>query len=550
MPTVLTPYWSNGVQKLKVMPNAAPPPPRGLTPPVLDRSVHRIRCLNQLRSKDKNIEKYIYLSQLKDADPNMFYKLCIENMSEITPLIYTPTVGDACIQYSHIFRRPEGLFVSIKDKGNVGKVLRNWPRINEARIAVVTDGSRILGLGDLGVNGMPISIGKLSLYVAGAGIRPSSTVPICIDVGTDNKEFLEDPLYLGLRQPRVPEAEMHEFMEEFMHEMSVVFPELLIQFEDFATDKAFAFLSSFRDRYPLFNDDIQGTGAVVLSGFLNAAKLSSAASGRPLTDHRILFLGAGSAGVGVGMQLMSFFKLQGMSEQEARERIWLVDSQGLVYDARGKLAEHKKFFSRKDYAGSPMTNLVDIIDYVKPTALLGLSTIKGAFNQQVVEKMSELNERPIIFPLSNPVRLSECEFDEAVQWSNGNVIFASGSPFPEQQFAGRMLYPGQGNNMYVFPGIGLGAILSRVSSVTDSMIEAASLGLANSLTDEERGLELVYPRIERIRDISAQIALSVIRAAQKANVDRSPHLRQLDDSALVKHIMGKMWNPQDTMSHL
>ncbi|PSS03724.1 hypothetical protein PHLCEN_2v3949 [Hermanssonia centrifuga] len=543
MTIVLTPYWSNGVQKLKVAPQPPPKPARGLTPPVLDESIHYRRCLAQLRSKDKGIEKYIYLSQLKDADANMFYKLCLNHMSEITPLIYTPTVGDACQQYSHIYRRPEGLYISIKDKGNVGKVLRNWPKIDDARISVVTDGSRILGLGDLGVNGMPISIGKLSLYIAGAGIRPSATIPICIDVGTDNKEFLEDPLYLGLRQPRIPQAEMHELMEEFMHEMSVVFPHLIIQFEDFSTDKAFAFLKAFRDKYPLFNDDIQGTGAVVLSGFLNAAKISSAASGRPLKDHKILFLGAGSAGVGVGMQLMSFFKLQGLSEQEARERIYLVDSQGLIFDSRGPMAEHKKFFSRKDYNGPPMKDLVDIIDYVKPTALLGLSTIKGAFNQPVIETMSALNPRPIIFPLSNPVRLSECEFHEAVEWSKGMVIFASGSPFPQQEFNGHTLYPGQGNNMYVFPGIGLGSILARVSSITDSMIEAASLGLANSLTEEEHSLDLVYPRIERIREISAGIALAVIREAQKNGVDRSIDLRKMSDAALLSFIKSKMWNP-------
>ncbi|KAI0806227.1 malic enzyme [Irpex lacteus] len=548
MTIVITPYWSNGVQKLKVAPQPPAPIPRGLAPPVLDTAVHKTRCLAQLRSKDKSIEKYIYLSQLKDADHSMFYRLCLEHMAEITPLIYTPTVGDACLQYSHIYRRPEGLFISIHDRGKIGSILRNWPRINEARIAVVTDGSRILGLGDLGVNGMPISIGKLSLYVAGAGIRPHSTVPICIDVGTDNQKFLDDPLYLGLRQRRVPQEEMHELMEEFMHEMSVVFPDLLIQFEDFSTDKAFAFLSAFRDKYPLFNDDIQGTGAVVLSGFMNAAKLSSAASGRPLTDHKILFLGAGSAGVGVAMQLTSYFKLLGLSEEEARDRIYLTDSQGLIYDSRGRLAEHKKYFSRKDYTGEPITDLVDIVDYVKPTAILGLSTIKSAFNQAVIERMAAYNPRPIIFPLSNPVSLSECEFHEAVEWTNGQVIFASGSPFPEQEFNGKTLYPGQGNNMYVFPGIGLGAILSRASTITDSMIEAASLGLANSLTPEEHADGLIYPRISRIRDISAQIALSVIREAQKKvsffqGVDRSTDLRQFDDNALLAHIKGRMWSP-------
>ncbi|TBU28084.1 malic enzyme [Dichomitus squalens] len=543
MTIVLTPVWSNGVQKLKV--TSAPPAKlaHGLTPPMLDDTVHAQRCLAQLRSKDKNLEKYIYLSQLKDADPNMFYRLCLTNMAEFTPLIYTPTVGDACIQYSHIYRRPEGLFISIKDKGKIGQILRNWPRKNEARISVVTDGSRILGLGDLGVNGMPISIGKLSLYVAGAGIRPESTIPICLDLGTDTQRYLDDPLYLGLRQKRVPMAVMHEFMDEFMDEMAKAFPKLLIQFEDFATDKAFAYLDRFRDRYPLFNDDIQGTGAVVLSGFINAAKLSSAASGRPLSDHRILFLGAGSAGVGVAMQLQSFFMLQGLSKEEARSRIYLVDSQGLVFDGRGPMAEHKKYFSRKDYNGPALTNLTEIIKFIKPTALMGLSTTKGAFNQSVIEAMSALNPRPIIFPLSNPVRLSECEFHEAVEWSNGNVLFASGSPFPEQDYNGRTLYPGQGNNMYIFPGLGLGAILSRASAVTDSMVEASSLGLAESLTPDERADDLLYPRIERIREISADIALAVIRAAQKAGVDRSTDLRRKSDAELLAFVKERMWNP-------
>jgi len=343
-------------------------------------------------------------------------------------------------------------FVSIKDKGKIRDVLRNWPRIDEARISVVTDGSRILGLGDLGVNGMPISIGKLSLYVAGAGIRPMSTIPICLDLGTNNEKSLGDPFYLGLRQKRVPDNEMTEFMDEFMEAMADVFPKLVIQFEDFSTNHAFFYLERYRHRYPALNDDISGTGAVVLSGFLNAATLSSAASGQPLSSHRILFLGAGSAGVGVAMQLLSFFTLQGLSVDEARERIWLFDSQGLIYETRGPMAEHKKYFSRRDYKGPPLTKLLDVIAYVKPTALLGLSTITGAFTQEIIRAMSDLNPRPIIFPLSNPVKLSECTFEQAVEHTKGNVLFASGSPFPEMSYMGKMLYPGQGNNMYIFPG--------------------------------------------------------------------------------------------------
>ncbi|KAL1703644.1 hypothetical protein EV121DRAFT_280993 [Schizophyllum commune] len=509
------------------------PSKRGLLPPALDATTHHHRCLAQLRSKDKPLEKYIYLTSLKHTDPDMFFKLCMNYMSECTPIIYTPTVvADAL-----------GQFVSIKDKGSIGEVLRNWPRMDDARISVVTDGSRILGLGDLGVNGMPISVGKLSLYVAGAGIRPQSTVPICLDLGTNNQQNLDDPFYLGLRQPRVSEQEMDEFMDEFMHEMKVNFPKLLVQFEDFSTDHAFGYLARYRHKYPVFNDDIQGTGAVVLSGFINAARLSSAASGRPLTDHRVLFFGAGSAGVGVAQQLMSFFTLNGLSEQEARDRIYLVDSQGLVYDGRGKLQEHKKYFSRKDYTGPPMKSLLDIIDHVKPTALLGLSTITDAFTPEVIRRMSDLNARPIIFPLSNPVRLSECSFEAAVAHSDGRVLFASGSPFEPIEFKGKTLYPGQGNNMYIFPGLGLGCILARVSSVTDAMVEASSLGLANSLTEDERVHDLLYPRIERIRDISAANAAAVIRAAQKAGVDQNEGLRGLSDDELLEYVTQKMWSP-------
>jgi len=361
-------------------------------------------------------------------------------------------------------------------------------------------------------------------------------------LGTNNEKFLEDPLYLGLRHKRVSDEEMAEFMNEFMREMSTHFPKLLVQFEDFSTDNAFKYLDLYRDKYPTFNDDIQGTGAVVLSGFINAAKLSSIASGLPLNEQRILFFGAGSAGVGVAKQLLSFFTLKGLSEDEARERIWLVDSQGLVYDERGKLPEHKKYFSRKDYAGPPIKKLIDVIDYVKPTALFGLSTVRNAFDNVVVRRMAELNPRPIIFPLSNPVRLSEVDFGDAVEWTNGKVIFASGSPFDPVVHDGKTLYAGQGNNMYIFPGLGLGSILAKASSVTDTMVEGASLGLACSLTKDEEDDGLVYPRIERIREISAHIAFDVIRAGQRAGVSRNDALKDKNDEDLREWVVSKMWN--------
>ncbi|KAG1745823.1 uncharacterized protein EDB91DRAFT_1268184 [Suillus paluster] len=519
-------------------------------PPNFTETDHRQRSLLQLRSKQLGLEKYIFLNGLKGRDSDLFYDILLENMQEMIPILYTPTVGDACVNYSHIWRRPEGLYVSIEDKGRIRNVLATWPNFPDGRIAVVTDGSRILGLGDLGANGLPISIGKLDLYIAGAGIKPSSTaspccyqVPICLDLGTNTQRYLDDPLYIGVRRPRPNGPEMDEFMDEFMEAMKEVFPTLLVQFEDFSTDNAFKYLDRYRHQYRVFNDDIQGTGSVILSGFTNAARLSSAASGLPPSDHKILFFGAGSAGIGVAKQLLSFFTLSGLSPEEARSRIYTVDSKGLITADRNGLQEHKKFFARTDYEGPPLTDLVDIINYVKPTALLGLSTLRNAFSEQVVKTMSALNKRPIIFPLSNPVALCELDYSDAIEWTNGQVIFASGSPYNPFSYGGVTHEPGQGNNMYIFPGIGLGSILSRTRHVSDAMVEQAAIALATSLTEEERAAELVYPRLARIRDISAQVAFAVIRQAQKDKLDDNAYLRTLPDSDLLGLIHDKMWQP-------
>ncbi|KAL4073155.1 hypothetical protein V8B97DRAFT_2033450 [Scleroderma yunnanense] len=515
-------------------------------PPHFTFADHRDRCLEQLRSKCAPIEKYIYLNGLKDRDSNLFYDLLLGNMKEMVPILYTPTgskVGEACVNYSHIWRRPEGLYVSIEDKGHIRDVLSTWPTTLDSRIAVVTDGSRILGLGDLGANGLPISIGKLDLYIAGAGIKPSSTVPICLDLGTNTQRYLDDPLYIGIRRKRPSPEEMDEFMDEFIQAMKDVFPDLLVQFEDFSTDNAFKYLDRYRNKYRVFNDDIQGTGSVILSGFINAANLSSATSGKPLADHRILFFGAGSAGIGVAKQLLSFFTMHGLSPEEAKSRIWTVDSKGLITAGRKGLQEHKKFFARTDYEGPALTNLVDIINYVKPTALLGLSTLKNAFTEEVVKAMAAINERPIIFPLSNPVHLSEVDYHDAIEWTDGKVIFASGSPYFPVTHKGVTYEPGQGNNMYIFPGLGLGAILSKSRHVSDAMVEQASIALASSLTEEEKAAQLVYPRLNRIRDISAQVALAVIRQAQREDLDTNGYLRTLPDDTLLALIRDKMWQP-------
>lgn len=518
---------------------------RGLLPPAVESlDMQMARVLDQMRVKRTTIGQYCYLSNLRQSNVNLFYHVLLKNTAEVVPLVYTPVVGEACIKWSHIYQRPEGLYVSWNDRGSIKEVLGNWPMPEEARICVVTDGSRILGLGDLGIGGMGISVGKLSLYVAAAGIRPWATVPICIDLGTDNEKNLSDPFYLGLRMKRRSKAEAESFMDEFMEAVHATFPELVIQHEDFATERAFDYLEKYQPKYPMFNDDIQGTGAVILGGFINAARLSAAASKRDLKDQRIVFMGAGSAGVGVAKQLLSFFCNLGLTEEEAKERVWLVDTKGLVTEDRGdKLAAHKVFFARK--AGGPQfKSLIDVIRSIKPTALIGLAATANLFDETVVKLMAEFNPRPIIFPLSNPVHLAECTFEEAVKWTDGQVLFASGSPFASSGWRGKTIEPGQGNNMYVFPGIGLGAILARVKTVSDKMIEASALALSDALTPEEKEAGLLYPRLDRIRDISTVVALRVIRQAQAEDLVGNAVVHKLDDEELKKYIEQKQYWPE------
>lgn len=525
---------------------------RGLLPPAMQSlNTQVLRVLHQLRSKATPLEKHVMLASLRQTNTRLYFATILANKEEILPLIYTPTVGEACQKFSHIYRRPEGLSISLEDKGKIASIVENWPvPAGSPRIAVITDGSRILGLGDLGWNGQGISIGKLSLYVAGAGIHPRATLPIVVDLGTNNKKNLEDPLYLGLRRKRAGTQEYIEFMDEVMDALHSRYPNLIIQFEDFTSENAFRFLDRYQNKYPMFNDDIQGTGSVILGGFTNAARIASKASGRPLHDHRILMAGAGSAAVGVGKQLMSFFTRQGLSEDEARERIYITDSKGLVTKDRGdKLAEHKVFFARDDNSGRQIKDLAKIIDYVKPTAILGLSTIKGTFNETVIRKMATLNQRPIIFPLSNPTNNSECTFKEAVKYTDGKVLFASGSPFPEIEAenspTGKRLIPGQGNNFLVFPGIGLCAALCKAGRVTNEMITESALALSDALNDEERAEGRLYPNTERIREISRDIAVRCIQMANKQGVARDGgKTAAMDEEQLREWVQGEMWSPK------
>ncbi|PNS14353.1 NAD-dependent malic enzyme, mitochondrial [Sphaceloma murrayae] len=509
----------------------------GLLPPVVESfSTQELRCMNQLHTKQTPIGKYLYLSKLRGTNVNLFYRLLANNIKELTPLIYTPTVGEACQRWSEIYSQPEGMYLSFSDKGHLYQILQNWP--HDVEITVVTDGSRILGLGDLGINGMGIPVGKLSLYTACAGIRPDRTLPLTLDLGTSNEALRNDPLYMGSRRPKVSEEEEKEFLDELMSALTERWPGIVIQYEDFKNP--FPALERYQSTYSMFNDDIQGTGAVILGGFINAVKQS----GVPPSDQRAVFLGAGSAGVGVAKQIVAYFIKEGLTEDQARRCFWLVDSKGLVTDDRGdKLAEHKLYFSRPDNEGKQYKSLEDVIEYVKPTILMGLSTIGGAFTPTIIKRMAALNERPIIFPLSNPSSKSECTFEEAVKYTQGRCLFASGSPFPTLHYGGKDLTPGQGNNVYVFPGIGLGAILCKAVNVTQEMIYASAEALSTSLTQEERDNDWLYPGIERIRDVSVVVTCGVIRAAQKAKVDRELALRHLTDEELKDYVTHRMYDP-------
>ncbi|XPS74556.1 Malate dehydrogenase (oxaloacetate-decarboxylating) (NADP(+)) [Ascochyta lentis] len=509
----------------------------GLTPPAVESfDVQAQRCLRLLAMKTTPIEKFQYLTHLKASNVHLFYRLLSQNIKELTPLIYTPTVGEACVRWHEIWTQPEGMYLSFSDRGNLRQILDNWP--HDVEITVLTDGSRILGLGDLGVNGMGIPVGKLSLYTACAGIRPEATLPLTLDLGTNNKALREDPLYMGSRVPKVTAEEEKEFLDELMAALTDKWPNIVIQFEDFKNP--FPALERYQNTYSMFNDDVQGTGAVIVGGFINAVK----ASGVPVKDHKAIFLGAGSAGVGVAKQIVEFFKKEGLTEEEARRKFWFVDSNGLVTQDRGdKLAEHKVYFARDDNNGRQYQSLARLIDYVQPTILMGLSTIGGAFNKEILQKMAKLNDHPVIFPLSNPSSKSECTFEEAVLNTEGRCLFASGSPFPSMEYNGKLLTPGQGNNMYVFPGIGLGAILSKATSVTQDMIYASAESLSTSLNEQEVADGWLYPDIRRIREVSVVVTRGVIRAAQQNGVDRASELRNLSDEELDAHIVESMYNP-------
>ena len=504
---------------------------RGLLPPkIASLDIQLERNLKNLRRRKDDIDKYTFLSALQSRNEALFYRLIIDNIEEMMPLIYTPTVGQACKEYAHLYRRPRGMYITAEDKGEIKEVLENWP-YHDIKVIVVTDGERILGLGDLGANGIGIPIGKLALYVAWAVITPHQCLPIMLDVGTNNVEYLHDPFYLGLTQSRITGDAYNEFVDEFIQAVKEVFPQALIQFEDFLTPNAYSLLNKYRGNVLCFNDDIQGTAGVALAGVYASTRIS----GLNFKDLKIMFLGAGSAATGIADLLCYALQQEGLSEDHARERLWFVDVEGLVVKGRKGLLPHNEPYMHDH----EQLGFIDAINAIKPNVLIGATGVPNTFTRGVIETMSDVNERPTVFALSNPTSRAECTALEAYEWSKGKVIFASGSPFSSINYEGREYTPGQGNNVYIFPGIGLGTIVSKAPIITEDMFLVAARTLANQVSQSDLDKGMIYPPLNTIRDVSYNIALAVAEDAYKTQVVKAERPNDLE-----QQIKNYMYNPR------
>jgi malate dehydrogenase (oxaloacetate-decarboxylating) len=495
------------------------------------------RTYENYQRKETDLERYVFLTALQDRNETLFYRLLLEHITEMTPIIYTPTVGEGSRQYSHVFRRPRGLYISFPNRDEIPRLLDNAPS-QRVEVIVVTDGERILGLGDLGVGGMGIPIGKLSLYSLCAGIHPAATLPIMLDVGTDNPELLDDPLYLGWRHPRVRGQEYDDFIEAFVAAVRQKFPRVLLQWEDFSKHNAARLLDRYRHRLCTFNDDIQGTGAVTVAGLLAAMKLLHS----KLCEQRIVILGAGSSAIGISDQIVAAMIQEGYSEHDAKEKLWLVDSKGLVHTGRTDLEDSKRRYAqpieRMGSIDAARLSFFDVVRNVQPTILIGTSGQRGAFSEDIVREMAKHVERPVIFPLSNPTSKSEATPSDLLQWTEGRALIATGSPFQPTSYAGRSIKTGQCNNVFIFPGVGLGVIASGAVRVTDAMFSAAARVLSNfspALTDAAAPL---YPPLESVREISREVAIAVGVEAQRAGLAETTSLAELE-----RNVRDKMWSP-------
>lgn len=499
---------------------------------VFDLEEQARRALGQFHRKSNNLEKYVFLIALQQRNETLFYKVLLDNLEEMMPVIYTPTVGQACLEYGSIFRRPRGLWITLEHRGRIAEVLRHWP-FDDVRIIVVTDGERILGLGDLGALGMGIPIGKLALYSACAGLHPTYCLPITLDVGTNNQLLLGDPMYIGMSRERAHGEEYDSFLSEFVEAVANVFPRALLQFEDFGNHNAFALLERYQNAFCCFNDDIQGTAAVGLAGLIAALRITQGS----LADQRILLAGAGEAGMGIADLCVTALEEEGIPAPDGRKRCWFVDSKGLVTKDRSDFLTPNKL--RYAHEARPAPTLLEAVRQVRPTALIGVSGTGGLFTEEVLAATGQFCERPIIFALSNPTSKAECTPNAAYAATEGRAIYASGSPFPPVEQGGKHFVPGQGNNVYIFPGVGLGVLAFGSSRVTNRMFLRAARCLAAATLPEDLELGRIYPALTRIRPVSAAIAEAVAAEAFAAGLAAEP-----EPPDIGKAVRARMFEPQ------
>jgi malate dehydrogenase (oxaloacetate-decarboxylating)(NADP+) len=503
---------------------------RGLLPAkIANAEMQQKRILQNFYRKESDIEKYIFLTSLLERNERLFYQVVMQHIEEMMPIIYTPTVGQACREFAQNFRKTRGFYINPGDKGEIRKILNNWPN-DDVRVIVVTDGERILGLGDLGSNGMGIPIGKLQLYVAAAGINPEQCMPVTIDIGTNNEEFLHDPLYLGWQEERIRGEEYLELINEFIEAIQDKYPKALIQFEDFTTDNAYKLLNIYKDRCLCFNDDIQGTAGVVLAGILAYER----AIKKEIKDMKFLFLGAGAAATGIGDLIVSAMVERGMKAEDARKNLWFIDSKGLVVASRKDLPSYKQTYA---HDVKPM-DFKEALETLKPDVLIGATGTPGTFTQEIIEKITSYHQTPAIFALSNPTANAECTAEQAYTWSHGKAIFCSGSPFANVVYEGKTFKPGQGNNAYIFPGIGLGAVACQLSRITDDMFLVAAQALANLIQEKDLEMGCMYPSLQEIRKASLAIAVAISKRAYEKGLAQFP-----EPDNIEKHIESMIYDP-------
>ena len=504
----------------------------GLVPDIIesmDIQLNRVRM--QLGAKTSDLERYIYLINLLDHNETLFYRTVMSDPARFLPIVYDPTIGEACLKFGHIYRQTRGMYLSITRRGKVKEILRNWP-VKDVRFICVTDGGRILGLGDLGANGAGIPIGKLELYTACAGVPPQYLLPMYLDAGTNNEQYLNDPLYLGLRKTRPSTADLYSFVDEFVEAVQEVFPKCCIHFEDWTGVDAIHLLQRYRHKYCVYNDDVQGTAGITLAGMINAVKLK----GTKLKDEKYLFLGAGSAGIGLADLLCSALVAQGMTLKDAQSRVYMFDINGLLESTRTDLVDFQKPYAHKH---APTRDFVAAIESIKPTTIIGVSTIGGAFTQKVIEAMSRINERPVILALSNPTEKAECTPEQAYTWSKGKAIYAAGVQFSPVHLNGQTFLPGQANNFYIFPAVGMAIFATQASRVTDEMFIEAAHGVADQVQPELLKQGLLYPLQSNILETEIQTAARVAKLTFDSGLARAER-----PGDMVAFIRGHVYKPE------